>query len=161
VNPSHSILGSPLSYVFWGAAGDAWPTNGIPAELRQVHLSSVEALLVSGSIDFSTPATFARDELLPALAKGKHIILAEMGHVDDLLGLQQQATEQLLRSFYDTGESDDSLFTYAPMNFRVPLGFPSGTWWSQPDDWPRAKKTSPESLQSQHPQLGSPEDAVV
>ena len=39
--------------------------------------------------------------------------------------------------------------------------FPGGTWWSPPDDWPRAKKTSPESLKSQHPQLGSPEDAVV
>jgi len=36
-----------------------------------------------------------------------------------------------------------------------------GTWWSPPDGWPRAKKTSPERLKNQHHQLGSPEDAVV
>jgi hypothetical protein len=47
-----------------------------------------------------------------------------MGHVDDIFGLQPQATERLLCSFYDTGKADDSLYAYAPMNFRVPLGFP-------------------------------------
>jgi hypothetical protein len=39
--------------------------------------------------------------------------------------------------------------------------FPGGTWWAPPDGWPRTKKTSPESLEKQHRQLGAPEDAVV
>lgn len=39
--------------------------------------------------------------------------------------------------------------------------YPGGTWWSPPDGWPKAKKTSPEKLKNQHRQLGSPEDAVV
>ena len=47
-----------------------------------------------------------------------------MGHVADVWGVQPEATERLLTSFYDTGVADDSLYTYAPMDFRVSLGFP-------------------------------------
>jgi len=39
-------------------------------------------------------------------------------------GLQPEATVHLLTTFYDTGEVDDSLFTYQPMDFEVGLGFP-------------------------------------
>lgn len=39
--------------------------------------------------------------------------------------------------------------------------YPGGTWWSPPEGWPKAKKTSPERLKNQHSQLRSPEDAVV
>jgi uncharacterized membrane protein len=38
--------------------------------------------------------------------------------------LQPEATVHLLTTFYDTGEVDDSLFIYQPMNFDVGLGFP-------------------------------------
>jgi hypothetical protein len=75
-------------------------------------------------VDFSTPAQYATDELLPTLSKGQQVIVAEAGHTGDLFGLQPAATEWLLTSFYDTGLADASLFTYLPMNFRVGLGFP-------------------------------------
>ncbi|NHZ72483.1 MAG: hypothetical protein GWP17_05315 [Aquificales bacterium] len=38
--------------------------------------------------------------------------------------LQPEAIERLLTSFYDSGEADDSLFTYAPVDFQVGMGFP-------------------------------------
>ncbi|MCP4420552.1 MAG: hypothetical protein GY805_28430, partial [Chloroflexi bacterium] len=87
--------------------------------------SETETLLISGNVDFSTPAEFATNDLLPALANGKQVILSEMGHVSDVMSLQPEAIEHLLTSFYDSGEADESLFTYEPMNFEVKMGFPT------------------------------------
>ena len=125
MNPPDSILGSPWSLLIMDSMAGNWPTTVIPAEMRQAQTSSVESLLVSGSIDFSTPAEFATDELLPYLTNGKQVILAELGHVTDVWTLQPAATERLLTSFYDTGVADDSLYTYAPMDFSVSQGFPA------------------------------------
>jgi hypothetical protein len=123
LNPAGSILGSPLSYVFWGS-GLTWPAKRIPDEYRRVQPCEVETLLVSGSNDFSTPAEYASHELLPALTRGHQVILAEMGHVRDLWQMQPQATLHLMTSFYDTGKVDDSRFHYQPMDFKVAWGFP-------------------------------------
>jgi hypothetical protein len=124
LNPPGSIIGSPLSALAFEDSARNWPITLIPAELRQVQPSDVETLLVSGSVDFSTPAVYATDELLPALRHGQQVIVAEAGHTGDLFGLQPAATDRLLSSFYDTGVADASLFTYVPMDFRVGLGFP-------------------------------------
>ncbi|MCC6187729.1 MAG: alpha/beta fold hydrolase [Anaerolineales bacterium] len=123
MNPPGSILGSPGSLAYFDSLG-SWPITPIPAELRQVQPSDVETLVVNGSVDLYTPAEYTADELLPALSKGQEVIVAEAGHVQDLFGLQPAATERLLTSFYDTGVADASLFTYAPMDFSVRLGFP-------------------------------------
>jgi pimeloyl-ACP methyl ester carboxylesterase len=122
MDPPNSILGSPFSKLLW-SLGD-WPTAPIPEEFRKIQTSSVETLLISGSIDFSTPPMFATKELLPQLPNGRQVILAEMGHTCDVWGVQPAALIHLLKSFYDTGVADDSLFTYAPMDFRVSWGFP-------------------------------------
>ena len=42
-----------------------------------------------------------------------------------MFGFQPEATKHLLVTFFDTGEVDDSLFTYQPMDFHVGLGFPA------------------------------------
>ena len=86
--------------------------------------SNVETLLVSGSIDYSTPAQFAEEEILPSLSNGEHVFLSEFGHVNDLVGFQPQAANHLLKTFFDNGQVDDSLFSYQPMDFKVGLGFP-------------------------------------
>jgi pimeloyl-ACP methyl ester carboxylesterase len=122
MDPPNSILGSPFSKLLW-SLGD-WTTAPIPEEFRKTQNSYVETLLLSGSIDFSTPAAFATKELLPKLPNGKQVILAEMGHTGDLWKVQPVATIHLLKTFYDTGVADDSLFTYAPMEFEVTWGFP-------------------------------------
>jgi pimeloyl-ACP methyl ester carboxylesterase len=128
MDPPGSIIGSPMSKVIWGSAADedgvTWPTAVLPEEFRQVQPSAVETLLVSGNIDFSTPAEYATKELLPALENGEQVILSEMGHINDVMTLQPEATERLLTHFYDTGEVDDSLFVYQPMDFEVGLGYP-------------------------------------
>jgi hypothetical protein len=86
-----------------------------------VQSSDIETLLVSGNADFSTPIWMATNELLPALSNAEQITLSEFGHVDDIWNLQPEATKLLLTTFYATGEVDDSLFTYQPMNFDVGL----------------------------------------
>jgi hypothetical protein len=122
MNPPGSILGSPGSLLYFDSMA-SWPITPLPAELRRVQPSDVETLLISGSLDFYTPAQFATDELLPALSRGQQVIVAEAGHTAELFGLQAAATERLLTSFYDTGVADASLFTYVPMDFRVQVGF--------------------------------------
>ena len=124
LNPPDSILGAPLSLLVWASAAKGWPIVRIDDELRKVHRSDVETLLVSGSIDFSTPAEAATRELLPSLSRGTQVILGERGHVADFWHFQPEAGERLLTSFYDTGVADESLFTYLPIDFKPPLRFP-------------------------------------
>lgn len=124
MNPPGSILGSPYGLGIWATAW-AWPVRLIPAELRQVHPSDVETLIISGSVDVAAPAERATEELLPSLSKGQQVILAEMSHNDLPEANQPQATERLLTSFYDTGVADDSLYTYAPIDFQVAWGYPA------------------------------------
>ncbi len=118
-----TIFGAPMSLLIWGAAG-GWPVTPMPEQYRQVHPTDVQTLLVGGTVDFSTPAEFATQELLPSLRNGKQVILAERGHVGDFWGFQPEAAERLLNSFYDTGAADDSLYTYLPMNFKPTMRFP-------------------------------------
>jgi len=121
MNPPGSILGSPTSLLVGGAIqlGGNWPVAPMPAEYLEVQPSDVETLLVSGSIDYSTPPQFATDELLPKLANGQQVVLSEFGHVSDVWSLQPAATEHLLVTYFNTGEVDDSRFTYQPMNYDV------------------------------------------
>jgi hypothetical protein len=124
-DPPESVIGSPMAKLAWGITRFmSWPIEPIPAEYRKLQPSDVETLLVSGSIDFSTPAEFATRELLPYLRNGRQVILAEMGHVDDVLSVNPRATERLLVSFFDTGVPDTSLYVYAPMDFSVRWGLP-------------------------------------
>jgi pimeloyl-ACP methyl ester carboxylesterase len=123
LNPHDSIMGSPASTAAY-AEYTAWPATLIPEEYRKVQPSDVETLLVSGNLDSDTPVQFARDELLPSLSNGQHIILSEFGH-GEFLALQPEASKHLLTSFYDTGVGDDSLFTYHPVDFYVGLGYPA------------------------------------
>jgi pimeloyl-ACP methyl ester carboxylesterase len=124
LDPPDSILGSPLSLLVWAGAAQGWPDLRMAEELRHVHRSAVETLLVSGSVDFASPAETATRELLPSLSKGRQVILRERGHTGDFWGLQREAAERLLTSFYDTGVADDSLYTYLPMDFKPSKRFP-------------------------------------
>jgi hypothetical protein len=96
----------------------------MPEQYRQVSPTDVQTLLVSGTVDFSTPAEFATQELLPSLRNGKQVLLAEQGHVGDFWGFQPEAAERMLTSFFTTGETDDSLYTYLPIDFKPVMRFP-------------------------------------
>jgi len=121
---STTVMGSPLSLLISGGAVGHWPVHRVPPGLNRIQQSDVQTLLVSGSVDFSTPAEYATEELLPSLTYGKQVILREMGHVGDILNLQRPALEHLLLSFYDEGVADDSQFKYDPMDFEPPVNLP-------------------------------------
>jgi len=122
MNLEDSILGSPRSEIAVASAG--WPINSIPEKYQQMQPSDVETLMVSGNIDFWTPAQLAEEKVLPYLSKGQHIVVSESGH-GEMLWRQPEASERLLTSFFDTGQADDSLFTYQPWDYGPGLGFPA------------------------------------
>jgi len=124
MDPSNAVLGSPMSLLIWGSAPGNWPPYVIADEYRQVSPTDVETLLINGSVDFSTPAQFAEEELLPSLNNGQCITIAEQGHVSDFWAFQPEARQLLLTSFYDTGKADDSLYQYLPMDFTPKMRFP-------------------------------------
>lgn len=119
------VLDSPHTQLLWGSLKQStWPKKILPEEYTKVHKLDVETLILSGSIDFSTPAEYATTELLPYLTNGKQIILAEMGHTADLWSLNHAATIRTITGYYDSGIIDESLYKYIPMDFAVRLGFP-------------------------------------
>jgi pimeloyl-ACP methyl ester carboxylesterase len=125
MEPPNMPLGSPLSTLLWGPLSYGhWPMQQIPEAFRKPQYSNVETLLLSGSVDFSTPAEFATKGLLPYLKNGKQVILSECGHVNDLLYANAENTENILTSFYKTGVPNTSMNSYIPMDFNVSWGFP-------------------------------------
>lgn len=122
LNPPGSILGSPLS-LYHSAFGAGWPTHIIPKEYLPLRSTDVETLLVSGSIDFSTPPQFATEELLPYLNNGEQVILRDFAHTETFWNRQAEARTHLLTTFYSAGEVDDSLYVYEAVNFD-----PGQTW---------------------------------
>lgn len=109
-----SVMGSPMSEILWPVGGE-WPMARLPESFNTPQPSDVETLIVSGNLDFSTPAEAATDELLPTLSNGQQIILSDMGHTDDFWKVNPQAAEQLLVQYYANGEVDDSGFSHVPM----------------------------------------------
>jgi len=123
VTPDPYLIGSPGSSMGWASAA-AWPANKIPDEYRTAQPSSVETLLLSGSLDVSTPAQNARNQLLPLLENGEQVVLSDFAHTGDLLYLQREATRHLLRTFFATGEVDDSLYQPNTVSFEPNWSFP-------------------------------------
>jgi pimeloyl-ACP methyl ester carboxylesterase len=116
LNPPGSILGSQLS-LYHSALGAGWPIHLIPEQYLSLQPTAVETLLVSGSIDFSTPPQFATEELLPYLNNGEQVILRDFAHTETFWNRQAEARTHLLTTFYSTGEVDDSLYTYEAVDF--------------------------------------------
>jgi len=116
---SGSILGNPGTEFLWGGGAmvEAWPANGSEDEYASVQTSDVETLLINGTVDFATPPPGATDELLPYLPNGHQVMLAELGHTTDFWNYQPEANARLINTFLDTGEVDDSLYTYRTMDF--------------------------------------------
>jgi pimeloyl-ACP methyl ester carboxylesterase len=123
LDPQDSILGSPSSLFAWSMLPQ-WPSNFIPERYLQVQPTDVETLLISGSIDFSTPPQFATEELLPYLDNGEQVILEDFGHTATFWNSQSKARVHMLDTFFSVGEVDASHYTYQPMDFDVGLGLP-------------------------------------
>ncbi|PKO14779.1 MAG: hypothetical protein CVU39_13695 [Chloroflexi bacterium HGW-Chloroflexi-10] len=117
LNPPDSIIGSPLSIQIW-APSDGWTIFPVDKKYTQLQPSDVETLMISGNVDFSTPAENATNELLPFLTNGHQVVLKELGHAGDVINTQPEAFKQLAFGFYQNGSIDDSAFQYVPMQFK-------------------------------------------
>jgi len=116
------ILGSPSSQLF--AVSKAWQVNTKDSIYNTSRNSDVESLLLSGSIDFSTPAEFAKNELLPYLKNGKQYILAEYGHVGDIMNREHEAFVKAICSYYSSGEPDMSAYKPRKVDFTPQMSYP-------------------------------------
>ena len=123
MNEENSIMGSPGSQLFGMQLG--WPGVHLPEEFNSPQYTDVEMLLVSGTVDFSTPGEFATDELLPYLNNGKQVILSELGHSGDLIWYKRDAFAHMATTYYDSGEVDDSKYGNNPMSFEPEQRYPA------------------------------------
>lgn len=123
LTPDDAIFGAPLGRFLWGPV-NGWPIALIPEPYRRMQPSDVETLVLSGNVDFSTPAENTKRDLMPYLNNGTHVVLAEMGHIDDLWTVQPATTQRILTSFLETGVADTSSYRYVPMDFSVRWGYP-------------------------------------
>jgi len=118
MDPPGSILGSPDCKWIWGSlAKSRWPLEVVPKRWRQ-GTTPVQALLLHGTVDFSSPLEYTRRELLPRLPNGRLVVLRELGH-NDIIVNQIEAFRRLMEAFFARGEVDTTLFHEAPMTFQV------------------------------------------
>lgn len=118
MDPPRSILGSPVGKLNWGSfANSRWPVEVVPGRWRQ-GTTPVQALLLHGTVDFSSPLEYTRKELLPRFPNGRLVVLRELGH-NDIIVNQGEAFRRLMETFFARGEVDASLFHEVPMNFQV------------------------------------------
>jgi pimeloyl-ACP methyl ester carboxylesterase len=106
-------LGYAASAFAWGRGQmfDSWPVAREVDEYSRVRTSQVEALLISGELDFVTPPQPATQQLLPYLPNGHQVVLGGFGHVASFWTEQPEAGTTLINTFFDRGEVDDSLYT--------------------------------------------------
>ncbi len=118
---NQSIMGSPGSQIF--ASMYAWPGKALDTLYNKPQKSDVNMLLLSGNVDFSTPAEFAAEELMPYYSNARHVVLSEIGHTGDVMWYNREAYVHLAKNYFDSGVVDTSLFKYEPMVFEPDMKF--------------------------------------
>jgi pimeloyl-ACP methyl ester carboxylesterase len=116
---SDSVLGDPGTRFIWGggALADAWPANASEKQYNRVRTSKVNTLLIGGALDFATPPQIATKELLPYLPNGHQVVLAGIGHTTSFWTQQPKAGSHLIKTFFDSGRVDDSLYKPTTVDF--------------------------------------------
>ncbi len=82
-----------------------------------MRTSSVETLLIGGSLDFATPPQVATKELLPYLPNGHEVVLDGFGHSTSFWMGQPEAGTRLITTFLDSGKVDESLYERQSVDF--------------------------------------------
>lgn len=105
-------FGYAASAFAWGGGhmADAWPVARGVDEYTSVKSSDVEALLIGGELDPTTPPQIAREELLPHLSNAREVVLPGFGHSFSFWMEQPGAGTHLIETFLDSGEVDTSLY---------------------------------------------------
>ena len=125
VNSQDEILGAPMNKLVWEPLRySTFPIKMIPDSLRHPAYSDVETLILSGNVDFSTPAEYGK-EFLTYLRNGRQVVISEAGHVGDIRYFQLDAVKGLMSNYINKGIVDTSKIKYVPMDFKVSWGFPT------------------------------------
>jgi hypothetical protein len=80
----------------------------------------VPTLVISGTLDGTTPAENATRELLPHLPNGHQVLLDGFGHSTDFWNNQVPAGTHLINRYLDTGDVDASRFVVQKVDFTPP-----------------------------------------
>lgn len=112
---SNTVLGPNYSLLLWSISlKKNFPT--IPEEYRACRISQTPTLILSGTLDVSTPAVNAETQLMPYLPNGHLIKLENMSHAD-LLNAQTDSYRRCITTFFDTGVADASVFKKNEIDF--------------------------------------------
>src|SRR3954470_7000303 len=115
-----SILDNAFTDHLWGNGGlvGSWPHSPEVDQYTTLRRTNVPTLLISGDVDFATPAPFAT-EMLPSLRNGHQVVLHNLGHTEDTFDYEKPAFSRLVNTFYDTGQVDQSGYTSRTMSFQA------------------------------------------
>lgn len=108
INLGDTVMGAPMAEYLWPAVSNLSVGLDDP-DMRVLHESSVDMLIINGSLDFSTPPT-AVEEAKPYWHNAEFILLKNFGHVSDVENLQPEAFQHLVENYFDTGEVDSSMY---------------------------------------------------
>jgi pimeloyl-ACP methyl ester carboxylesterase len=114
---SSTLLGNNISAIY-GSTAHAWSIKSIPDEYKKSKISNSEILIISGDLDFRTPANITNKELMPFLKNGRHVVLQNMSHSDILFTVMK--SQDFLFQYLTFGKVDDTLISTAPdIDFKV------------------------------------------
>nr|WP_315176571.1 alpha/beta fold hydrolase [uncultured Flavobacterium sp.] len=116
IRNTSAILGSNYSLLYAGTYS-AWDLRPIAKEFQEVKDIQNETLVISGELDFRTPAENTEKLLMPILKKGKHIIIKNSSHLDIVKNVM--GSPEFLKQYYDHGVADNSLLqNVKPLDFN-------------------------------------------
>lgn len=107
---SKTLLGNNVA-VIYGSTAKLWNIQSIPAAYKTCRLSETETLVISGALDFRTPATITEKALMPFLRKGQHLVLKNSSHTDILQNVMK--SPDFLHTYFDKNKIDSALITPA------------------------------------------------
>jgi len=116
IRNTNTVLGSNYSLLYAGTYS-AWDLQPIAKEFQEVKEIQNETLVISGELDFRTPAENTERDLMPFLKKGKHIIIKNSSHLDIVKNVM--GSPEFLKQYYDHGIADNSLLQdIKPLDFN-------------------------------------------
>ncbi|NHM06188.1 alpha/beta hydrolase [Flavobacterium sp. CYK-4] len=114
---AESTLGSAYSKFLWGAMPEILKSISIPREYKNIRKTPTETLVISGSLDISTPSDYATNELMPFLINGKQVVLENSSHAD-LINKQIENYRKTVASYFDSGILRDNAFDRDQVEFK-------------------------------------------
>lgn len=105
IRNSKTILGGNVSLLY-AATAKEWNMESIPSIYQKCQNSNTETLIISGNLDHRTPPNIVEKELMPYLARGRHIILKNSSHIDILSIVMKNQTQ--LQNYFDDGKIDET-----------------------------------------------------